>query len=457
MTEAIHVILAAHRATPNGRTLLVDDLPPSALDEEHGIGRLSASGRAPNELWMQPAAPPSLHLAAIGAPRPARELYRVLASLERMITPGGRILILPYETADSGPENRFEATECFLGVFPGWDRTALACNVVELRKEMPLSTSGKYLTDADILKLSRQYRGDWRKVDLDAEPAPAPAHAGKRIISLAVWGGEQYAQYLRAYIRAHLTLFPGYELWVHCDETFHESRHGKVLARLHDRELIRLITMPSRPDQGKCERMLWRLAPAWQQDVEYVFARDLDALPTWRERCAVEEFLASAVSGESNAHTIHDSLSHCGLMGGLSGFAADALRALAPTFEAFVARADFTDERWALHGADQDYLNGQISNHLRIFEHSVFQWFDDDGKTRRYRKPSEWVGGVTSVRFATDIAPFEDPRVAVEVREPSNTLVPYLGVAGHDHTKATQFYDGCCPAIDAVRESEVEP
>mgnify|MGYP001613412756 CR=1 FL=1 len=123
MTDPAHFILTAHRSTPSGRTLLVDDLDVAG----DGIVRLSETGIAPADLWLHAGA---YHLAVLSAPRSARDLFRVLSLLERLIVPGGRILILPYATTD-GPENRFEATECFMGVYPGWERQPVGA-VVEL-------------------------------------------------------------------------------------------------------------------------------------------------------------------------------------------------------------------------------------------------------------------------------------------------------------------------------------
>ncbi|MDP3768603.1 MAG: hypothetical protein Q8S13_11370, partial [Dehalococcoidia bacterium] len=412
---------------------------------------IASTGMEPHELWAV-TSEPAHQLAVLSRPRTARDLYRVLALLERLILPGGAILLAPYQPPDGAAENRFEATEVFLGVYPTWTRCLRGGNVVELRK------GGVAATVND----SGASRFDNPAVGVVGGGREAPLFnpsTGKRVISLAVWGEGGYWAYLPAFVRAHHTLFPGYELRVHHDDGIFNAPYGAAMFGLQARNLVRLVNMPARDGEGKCQRMLWRLAPAWDDEVGFVFARDLDALPTWRERCVVEEFLASAMSGETDTSAIHDNTAHSGLMGGMSGFRASVLRAFATTFEDFIAAAGFDDARWAQHGADQDYLNAKIAPRMRIFEHSVFRWLDEDGVTRRYRKPSDWsVGGPrnTSIQFVTDIAPFEDARVPAAIREQSNGLIPYLGAAGYPIDRAIEFYNKACQVIDQIRDAERE-
>ena len=215
------------------------------------------------------------------------------------------------------------------------------------------------------------------------------------------------------------------------------------------------VVLPPRPGQGKPEKMLWRVSPGFDPEVEYVFPRDLDALPTWRERCATEEFLASAATGETNAWIGHDNPAHAGMMGGLCGFRAEAVRALYSSLAAFIADTGYSDARWAEHGADQDALNRYIGPRLRVFEHSVFVANDEGGK-RIIRQPTQWHGGHPSTVFRTEIAPFDDPAVPVEVRAGGDRLIAYMGIAGHDHSKAVAFYDEWCPVIAHVNKAELE-
>ncbi len=357
-------------------------------------------------------------LVVISRSREPRELYRVLSLLEHLITPGG-IILLPRDVAPGDvTENRFEATEAFLGVYPNWTRCLRSGNVVQLKKNSEVSSKSQ--TSVSKNRDERQ-RG------------------GKRVISLAIFGEGGYWAYLPAYVRAHHILFPGYELRIHHDEAIYRMPYGAELHGLQARGLVKLVFMGSRQGQGKCEKMLWRLAPAWDPEVEYVFARDVDGLPTWRERCATEEFIASAEVGETNLHSILDNIAHCGIMGGLSGAKASALCSLAPTFEAFIAAAGYSDEEWAQHGADQNYLNSKVATKLRVFEHAVFEVTGEDGEIpfKRTKPTTE-----TAVKFATEIAPFDDERVPLTSKQFSDSLIPYMGVAGYAIDRAMSFYNG---------------
>lgn len=412
---------------------------------------IESTGLQPEELWAVTSAP-AFNLVVLSRSRTARDLYRVLALVERLVQPGGRILILPYAPPGNAvAENRFEATEAFLGVYPGWTRCLRGGNVVELRKGATVDAdadSGASRLDSPMVASVDGGR--------EAPLSTMTTGTGKRVISLAVFGAGGYWTYLPAFVRAHHALFPGYELRVHHDDGIFNAPYGATLFGLQARGLVRLVNMPSHEGMGKCAKMLWRLAPAWDDTVDFVFSRDVDGLPTYRERRATEEFVASALDGEVEAWTVHDSLSHAGMMGGLCGFNALSLRALAPSFEDFLAAAGFDDERWAQHGADQDYINARVAPKLRIFEHSVFLWLDEDGKTRRYRKPTDWGDGRRSVRFVTELPAFDDPRVPADIRDASDRLINHMGTAGFPLDRALTFYATRCPVIEQIAEAERE-
>lgn len=357
--------------------------------------------------------PDSFSLLVLEKPRTARELYRALVLNDRRVVQGGKILILPYSPPDNGSgENRFEATEIFLGVHREYVRQLLPGGIVELRK-------GK-----------------------DGARA-------KRVISLAVFGEGGYWRYLGTYIRAHHSLFSSFELRVHHDESIDRVPYGKALYALADRGLIQLVSMiTSCPCTGKCAKMLWRLAPAWDPNVSYVFSRDLDSLPTWRERCVVEEFISSGCG----LHTIHDNVSHCGVMGGLCGVNVTSFREAigAMTFREFIIAAGYTNARWDVHGADQDYLNGKIAPRMSILEHSVFKRTDENGN-QIHRSPS-----TNTVRFITEVPNLGTLGVSEKVRQESDALVNYMGTAGYHLERALEFYESrdVCPVLDRIEQAE---
>lgn len=374
-----------------------------------------------DDLWL---IKDQFNLIVIAKPRTARDLYRTLVYADPLLASGGVILLLPYTPPDGGAgENRFEATEIFLGVHSNYERRPLLAGVVELKKR-------KTVRDACSNTQSQ-----------------VKAIAFKKVISLAVFGTGGYWQYLGAYVRAHHTLFPKYELRIHHDENIDHVPYGRALQRMVEQGLVTLVFMSSRLNQGKCERMLHRLAPAWDSDVEYVFARDLDALPTWRERCATEEFISSGF----DASTICDNIAHAGLMGGLCGFRAERLCKVAATFTDFITAAGFADERWAKHGADQDYLNASVAPKLSVLEHSVFTYIDEQGQRFRRVTPT-----VPEAKLLYEIRPFDDPLVMDIVRNESNTLINYMGTAGYDIARAIDFYNKYCPVIEIIKAIEAD-
>ncbi len=455
--ETYSAVLAAHRSFPEPRTLLADDDIAPALKGEKGIACLSQLGLAPEELWAVRSAG-RMNLVVLSASRSAREMFRVLSLAERLVSPAGKILILPLSE-----DVRMEATEIFCGVHPEWSRRQIEGNVVELwRAKVPLKAfadgrivdigaAAEMLGPAAVEAMSGTFGppilGRSMKLDSSKEIGK-PAQDSRRVVSLSVFGDSRFGtdfwkqmpEFVITYVLAHHALFPGYELHIHHDEHLYHANGGDVLLGLARRSLIKLVYVPSRPGQGKCERMLHRLAPAWDSGVEIVVCRDVDSIPTWRDRCAVEEWIASG----RDMHTIHDAWAHMGVMGGLCAFRASALRSKAPSLQEFIAAAGNDDAQWATHGADQHYLNRLVlAGAFTVMGHSLR--VED-------RDRSDAMGPIP---FVTEIAvpskAVEDS-VSLAVREHSDSLAAYMGVAGFDTARAHAFYDEHSPIAEAVSE-----
>lgn len=407
-------VLKYHNEQGGQNTLLVDDL---AGVEGSGVAKLSDLGLVPYSLWTDDHYLRDVKTAVVSKGRTSFDLYRVLENIERFVVPGGTILILPY--GGDAPENRFEATEIFLGVHPGWSRSLIHGNAVELRKIGATP-------DADVQRHVNALAGK----------------ASKRVISLALFGDGGYWSGVNVTVRAHHALFPGYELRIHHDDAIDRVPYGKVLRAMESRGLVKLVHMaPDGLALGKCLAMIWRMAPAWDTDVEYVFCRDLDSLSSWRDRCAIEEFMSTG----RDAHTQHDAAAHAGFMGGLCGFRAAALRAFSPTFETFVESVGFSTDRWAIHGTDQDALNNMVRPYMTTFGHSL----NIQGHNR--------AAAMGPIKYVTEIAPPSKKvveSVSSTVREQSDKLIPYLGSAGYPLEAALAFYEENCPVIDEIREAE---
>ncbi len=375
----------------------------------------------PEELWL--CQNMKFQLIVLDSNRTAKETYRILVLAERLLVPGGAIMVL-------AGEDRATAIEAFKSVYPGYVSGYLAGDIYSVQKE---GWAGAVETKLTIT--SRE---------------------GKKVISLALFGDNGYGRGLGAYVRAHHTLFTGWELRVHHDSMVYATQYGKLIDSLASRRLINAVQMTTREGQGRTEKMLWRMAPAWDKDVAWLFPRDLDALPTWTERAAVEEFMSSGAT----LHTIHANRAHVGIMGGLCGFDVSKFREAISfnSFEKFIFSAGYSDEKWeATGGADQQHLNFNVAPAVlakgKIFEHSIFTQYAEDGKTRLYREPE------FKSLFATNVAEYKSDEVSDKVKIESDKLIPYLGVAGSfNMDKVVSFYDkeGDPAVMRSVLEAEKE-
>lgn len=259
----------------------------------------------------------------------------------------------------------------------------------------------------------------------------------KKVVSIALFGeGDKYTQYLPSFVIAHLNLFPinrGWVLRVHCDEAVGKSATGQALDRLAARDLIELRHMAMPPVLTKA--MLWRMAPVFDTNCEYVFCRDIDACPMPRDRAICEQFIASGCT----VHTCHDNLAHTGIMGGLCGFQAPSFREITKirALEELYERMAQTDEQWAVHGNDQIALNRLLDRQgaPSLLEHRFNGW-TAGLPTDFQRVPSRYSCNAYSAptpdkgvsRFQGDLA----------VR--ADQLANHLGAAGYDHGTAYDFY-----------------
>lgn len=120
-------------------------------------------------------------------------------------------------------------------------------------------------------------------------------------------------------LRMNRLLYPGWQTAVFIDgET--AARYGELFVALG----AAVTVQPGPP--SLCEGMLWRMIPVFGDDCTHVLCRDADAITTYREACAVTEWLASG----KTAHVLRDDPMHgAALMGGMSGFDCGKLRAAA--------------------------------------------------------------------------------------------------------------------------------
>jgi hypothetical protein len=167
------------------------------------------------------------------------------------------------------------------------------------------------------------------------------------------------------------------------------------------------------------------MLPAWDPDVDYFICRDFDSLPTYRDRRAVEQFIASG----AGAHAISDEPAHVGgFMGGMCGFKAIRVRERTslPTWNSFIDKRSV--EYFKPHGSDQWFLNDYLWPLMRplTFEHR----FAGEGLH------SGTSGGVCNLDKAPH--PIDIPEAVVKV---SDSLCNYIGASGcYNARRVNEFY-----------------
>lgn len=259
----------------------------------------------------------------------------------------------------------------------------------------------------------------------------------KKVVSIALFGeGDKYAQYMPAFLRAHLNLFPIAEDWllrVHIDDIV--SDH--FLMEASERDLLEVDYMGG--DVPLTRAMLWRLAPIFDTNADYVFCRDIDACPMPRDRAVCESFMESTCV----IHTVHDNPMHAGIMGGLCGFHAPAFRewtGLKSLDEFYGVCERVRMPKWSMHGTDQYVLNRLFTgkNSPSIFQHHYAGW--DAGKATGKVRPPEVYGCQTVTEPTPDIGIGRWP-AGHYLNALADQLANHLGAAGYDHTAASKFWD----------------
>lgn len=276
---------------------------------------------------------------------------------------------------------------------------------------------------------------------LPRRPAAAPVQAlsqdvaqdGRRILSYAVFQMRDdderalglYHRSVPAVLRAALTLFPGWTIVIHHDDSLLRHPYSYVLAGAEQAGLLRLRHLPRTTEV--CRGMFWRMRPIWfEEGAEIVACRDVDALPLARDRAALEAFVAS----DAAAHCLLDHVAHAGLMGGLAAYRVSAMRELFPSWDGFCSMGKVP---WEHHGADQDFLNNVVGSRLnsRMLTHRI-----NDVPT--FELP---IGEITDVSRDVLLA--------------ADTLAPYAGVSGFNVENACEFYDAQA-ATKLLRQIEAE-
>lgn len=166
----------------------------------------------------------------------------------------------------------------------------------------------------------------------------------------------QFVQFLPMLVRAHHVIYPGWEFRIAFDKTVMTLPYWDVLVKLSEENLITLSDMPDTHTLCGVGGMLERFRPAFSDGNAIVLSRDIDSIPTPRERRATEEWLESGKA----VHAIHgETDQHCGICGGLVGIQSMRFRELikCDSLAQFIQRGTYYGLDWNRHGSDQDLLN----------------------------------------------------------------------------------------------------
>jgi hypothetical protein len=180
----------------------------------------------------------------------------------------------------------------------------------------------------------------------------------KKCISICLFGYNKqyencfsfntYLTYLSINLRAYYFVYPEWEIVLHIDcitYNFYKKYFDDIL------KIINISYKVYEPNQI-CKSMIWRLNTISEYD--YTICRDIDSLPTFRERLCVEQW----ISENTNAHSINDSISHTiPLMGGMVGFKKNTF-----PIEILNNNYDFSQK-----GSDQVFMNEYITPYLSSY------------------------------------------------------------------------------------------
>ncbi|KKW46514.1 MAG: hypothetical protein UY96_C0003G0017 [Parcubacteria group bacterium GW2011_GWB1_56_8] len=257
-----------------------------------------------------------------------------------------------------------------------------------------------------------------------------------KIVSIAVFGDRGYENYLGAFVRGHLNLFPleeGWKLRIHTDFVIAAGRYGQMLRRLEEKGLVEVKLMGP---AILTKAMLWRMVPIFDDNVDYVFCRDLDAAPMPRDRAVCDVFIKS----QATVHTVHDNRAHAGIMGGLCGYHAKSFREATRlhTLDDLYRYAGISDVSWAQHGTDQNVLNRLIDRPggPTLLEHRFSGWTEGRPGDEK-RQAGHWQ----CPAWSTPTPDAGVSKLSPERAEHADRLANHMGAAGYDHLAARLFWD----------------
>lgn len=244
---------------------------------------------------------------------------------------------------------------------------------------------------------------------------------GKRIVCYAIFGHREfYWPHFPALVRAHHTLFKGWEMRVYTDSSIFSAR-AMMLRAYAKAGLVNVIHHEE--NKGHCRSMLWRCLPIWDENVDYVLSRDVDSLPTIKDRRSVEQFIQSGAT----LHVVNDNPAHTvPVMGGMCGFNA-------PKFREKTGIKDWND--FVSRRTDLDATMGGTDQILLYFE-AWQRCFPDvcEHRFAGYRTHEQATASYTTA----DVFPVEGVEGDMEG---TNGLINFLGAPGYGIQAAIDYFE----------------
>lgn len=174
-------------------------------------------------------------------------------------------------------------------------------------------------------------------------------------------GFESFMRFLTVTLRSHHALFPSF--------TFVLNVNGVLIneySNLFNELPLQLKAYNTEP---LCRSMLWRIDNIYNTDNDYIFCRDIDSIPTYRERQAVDQFIKSGCT----AHGINDSVSHSiPMMGGMIGFNVKKFKKIYPE-EQYKKDLAECGINFSVKGSDQAFIMRYIFPKIKtdFFSHKI--------------------------------------------------------------------------------------
>jgi hypothetical protein len=250
---------------------------------------------------------------------------------------------------------------------------------------------------------------------------------------------ESYLRSMHICIRLNRILFPGWDIVVNMDEATHNSPYRPIFDWHEKHGFIRVKLFPN--GEPLCRAMLRRLQtvfeyehPQWRYS--HVICRDLDSIPTLRERLMVEEW----IDEDKALHCITDSVSHTiPILGGMCGFRPgyvnDIMKITQHPQDAWNnLMAMATDINYNVKGSDQDFLNRVMYPKLctSATEHFLLGRPHDlvEGNGRHYHPP------IIESSFIENNFPVG---ITYASLDETNRLAGHIGAAGFYESPTMRF------------------